>query len=86
MSAAEIPDVCRKLRTKAAFNADPEGAQWKKGDATTEAYWCLLSMEAFGPDDSFCHPDACGPRRSCYRPADDVSVALVTAEHGRPKG
>jgi hypothetical protein len=68
---AKLPRICRKLRTKHAFDSDPEGAMWKLGDATTESYWCLATMEPFGPDGSYCHPHVCGEGRSCYQPADE---------------
>jgi hypothetical protein len=64
----ELPRVCRRLRTKTAFSAS---ALWKLGRSTTAAYWCLDTMEPFGPDGRFCHPHECGERRSCYRAADE---------------
>jgi hypothetical protein len=79
---SEIPKVCRKLRTKTSFNADPEGELWKLGNATTEAYWCLETMEPFGPDGNYCHPHVCGETRSCYRAADDAGPAVAVAERG----
>jgi hypothetical protein len=80
MSQREIPRVCRSLRTKSAFNADPEGAQWKQGDSTTDAFWCLATMEPFGPDGLYCHPHVCGENRGCYRPADDLPIASSASE------
>jgi hypothetical protein len=59
--------VCRLLRTKTAFAAGEEGALWQLGASTTASYWCLATMEPFGPDESYCHPHVCGERRVCYR-------------------
>jgi hypothetical protein len=70
---AELPSVCRLLRTKTAFGVGAEGALWKLGESTTAAYWCLGTMEPFGPDDSFCHPHSCGERRGCFQSADPDS-------------
>ncbi len=78
----EIPRVCRLLRTKIAFNSDPGGALWKLGNETTEAYWCLATMEPFGPDGSYCHPHVCGAERGCYRPTDDALPAVATNAPG----
>jgi hypothetical protein len=64
---ADMPPVCRLLRTKTAFGAHDGGARWKLGESTTAAYWCLATMEAFGPDESYVHPRACGERRACHQ-------------------
>ena len=66
-----LPRVCRRLRTKTAFGAGGEAALWKLGRSTTAAYWCLDTMEPFGPDGRFCHPHECGAGRGCYRTADE---------------
>lgn len=66
-----LPLVCRRLRTKTAFGVAASEALWKLGDSTTAAYWCLSTMEPFGPDGSFCHPHRCGEERSCYQRSDE---------------
>ena len=66
----ELPTVCRLLRTKTSFGAGEEGALWKLGRSTTAAYWCLATMEPFGPDESFCHPHACAAGRACFQPPE----------------
>lgn len=68
---APLPRICRRLRTKTAFGQRGSDALWKLGRSTTAAYWCLDTMEPFGPDGTFCHPDRCGAARGCYRPPDD---------------
>ncbi len=65
-----LPRVCRALRTKTSFGVHAEDALWKLGRSTTAAYWCLRTMEPYGPDDSFCHPHECGADRSCYEPVE----------------
>jgi hypothetical protein len=62
------PRVCRLLRTKTAFGQVGPGAPWKLGHSTTAAYWCLATMEPFGPDEAYCHPHVCGEGRACFRP------------------
>jgi hypothetical protein len=66
---AEPPSpICRLLRTKTAFASGEEGGLWQLGASTTAAYWCLATMEPFGPDESYCHPHVCGDERACYVP------------------
>jgi hypothetical protein len=67
--AARTPDVCRSLRTKTAFTGDDA---WKLGESTTAVYWCLRTMETFGPDGNFCHALSCAPQRRCHRARDDA--------------
>jgi len=62
-----LPQVCRLLRTKTAFGADAAGALWKRGESTTAAYWCLGTMECFGPDEGYVHPHACAAGRRCFQ-------------------
>jgi hypothetical protein len=65
-----VPAVCRSLRSKTAFGSDGQDL-WRLGQSNTAVYWCLRTMEAFGPDESFCHPHVCGAARACYSPRDD---------------
>ncbi len=65
----EVPSVCRLLRTKTAFSS---GDLWKLGDSTTAVYWCLATMEPYGPDDAYCHPHQCGRRRGCFQSEDET--------------
>lgn len=65
------PMVCRLLRTKKAFGSlEPGAPDWREGDSTTAAYWCLCTMEAAGPDDDFAHARKCRAGRSCFTPPD----------------
>lgn len=67
------PRVCRMLRTKTAFGASNE---WKRGESPTAVYWCLATMEAFGADDGYTHPEVCKKGRECFEPcAEDEEVA-----------
>ncbi len=65
----ELPVLCRFLRCKSGYGAVEDDVAWQLGTATTEVYWCLATMEAFGPDDSFAHSTVCqgGCGRGCYR-------------------
>jgi hypothetical protein len=64
---AEVPSVCRKLRTKGSFGAVVSGeAAWQTGESTTAVYWCLVTMEPVGPDDDFVDAHRCRAGRACH--------------------
>ncbi len=68
------PKPCRLLRTKSGFGAvvGGEGDQ----DDETQVYWCLNTMESFGPDDGYVHAHGCVQGRKCWqRPPEDEDVA-----------
>ncbi len=67
----ELPVLCKFLRCKSGYGAIENNTAWQLGTSTTEAYWCLATMEAFGPDDSYAHATVCQGGRSCYRRDDD---------------
>ena len=74
MSDEKVPSVCRLLRTKSGFGAVVGGEGWKRGTDETEVFWCLNTMESFGPDDGFVHAQQCCQGRSCWqRPDEDES-------------
>ncbi len=64
--ADAVPVVCRLLRTKASFGSE-EGATWQRGDSTTDVFWCLNTMEVFGPDETYCHASTCRSGRACFQ-------------------
>jgi len=64
----ELPVLCKYLRCKSAYGAT-EDTDWQLGTSSTETYWCLATMEAFGPDDSYAHATVCRAGRGCYRRA-----------------
>ena len=67
----ELPVLCRFLRCKSSFGAVEDDVEWRLGTSSTEAYWCLATMEAFGPDDGYAHATVCqGENRGCYRRGD----------------
>lgn len=69
------PVVCRKLRTKVAFGSPHPGLRdWRHGDSSTAVYWCLMTMETAGPDDSYAHPHHCCAARSCFVPPPDADA------------
>ena len=66
-AGVEVPVVCRCLRTKTSFGTlDGDVAPWQAGLSTTAVYWCLRTMESWGPDQSFAHAHRCRAGRSCF--------------------
>ena len=59
--------VCRLLRTKTAFGTTDGGHDWRSGESSTAAYWCLSTMQSAGPDDLLAHPHACRDGRGCFQ-------------------
>jgi len=81
------PAVCRKLRTKMAFGSLEGVRDWRHGESSTAVYWCLLTMETAGPDDSFAHPHNCQSGRRCFvAPAAAGLVAWNDGDGGRDPG
>lgn len=79
--------VCRKLRTKLAFGTLEGVPDWRDGESSEASYWCLRTLESFGPDGSFSHPHRCGSGRSCFAaPAGSDLVAWAEPGPGRSKG
>ncbi len=65
--------ACRLLRTKAGFGAVVGG---EGTDDETHVFWCLNTMESFGPDDDFVHAHKCAQGRACWqKPPEDEDVA-----------
>ena len=71
-----LPVVCRLLRTKAAFGSE-QNASWQRGDSNTDVFWCLNTMEAFGPDDGFVHAHECRKGRACFQLPKDQEDDLI---------
>jgi len=66
----ELPVLCKYLRCKSAYGAVEDDVEWQLGTSSTEVYWCLATMEPFGPDDGFAHATVCqASARGCYRRA-----------------
>lgn len=63
----ELPVLCKFLRCKSAHAAVEDDVDWQLGTSPIETYWCLATMEPFGPDDSFAHATVCQSGRGCYR-------------------
>jgi hypothetical protein len=47
-----------------------DAADWRHGESTTAAYWCLATLEAGGPDGDFAHARKCRAGRRCFTPPD----------------
>ena len=58
--------VCERLRAKEYYVDGPLSDAMRHSESET-AYWCLLSMQAFGPDGDFCCPETCQRGRECYQ-------------------
>jgi hypothetical protein len=73
VTSRPAPIICRYLRTKKSFGTLAGAlAPWQEGRSTTAAYWCLATMDAAGPDNSFAHPHHCCDGRSCFaQPAEE---------------
>jgi hypothetical protein len=65
----ELPVLCKYLRCKSAYGAVEDSTAWQLGTDAAEVYWCLATMEAFGPDDAYAHATVCRDGRGCYRRA-----------------
>lgn len=62
---AEMPDLCRFIRTKTAYGNAIGYQGWQLGSSTA-AYWCLQTMGASGPDDQLVEPRHCCAGRACF--------------------
>ena len=71
-----LPIVCRKLRTKTGFGTI-EGLtrDWREGVSSTAVFWCLRTMETWGPDEQPTHASACRQGRQCFETTDGDEVA-----------
>jgi hypothetical protein len=75
---SRLPIVCRKLRTKQAFGAIAPGpVDWREGDSTTDVFWCLKTMETWGPDDEFAHARRCVSGRACFEAPEAEGEAIT---------
>jgi hypothetical protein len=64
---SKLTIVCRKLRTKQAFGSLAPGTpDWREGQSTTDVFWCLKTMETWGPDDNVAHATTCREGRGCF--------------------
>ena len=66
----ELPVLCKFLRCQSCYGASENNTAGQLVTSTPEAYWCLATMEAFGPDDSYAHATVCAGDRGCYRRRD----------------
>ena len=57
--------VCAMLRTKKMHvHGHLHSAAWRS--SSTAQYWCLRTMQDFGPDDDFACPEDCQTSRRCH--------------------
>lgn len=57
--------VCCRLKTKGLYLDGLEDPDMYASGSSTP-YWCLVSMNAFGPDGNFVCPEECKPQRACF--------------------
>ena len=62
--------LCTRIRTKNCYGdmISVFGA-WNAATDSTACYWCLETMQAWGPDERPVDPAACVGERTCYVPA-----------------
>jgi hypothetical protein len=72
------PAVCRFLRSKGAGVVYGQPVRWEHGFYSSAVFWCLITAESVGPDDSFVHPHVCTANRPCFRalPRDAADPAF----------
>jgi len=66
VSSQEVPDVCRRLRSKGAGVVYGNAVGWDAGYVSTAVFWCLTTADSMGPDDGFVHPHVCVASRACF--------------------
>ena len=64
--AVEQPvEVCRSLRTK-MYHVMGKFHNEVGESSPTAQYWCLQTMQPFGPDGSYVCPEDCRSGRCCF--------------------
>ena len=63
----ELP-ICQNLRTKASYVPDMRDEHYMEVHHPYNNYFCLKTLEAFGPDDGTVCPEDCTPDRVCFVP------------------
>jgi len=74
MSAHPMTATCRWLRSRGAYDQGLDPASLETATTSIDAYWCLRTMEAFGPDDRLVQAHACHPGRNCFRACEAPPV------------
>jgi len=57
--------VCKRLRTKMYYVMGRDHVDLRVASPTAQ-YWCSLTTTVLGPDDVYCSPNVCQPRRACF--------------------
>ena len=68
----ELP-ICQNLRTKASYVPDMRDEHYMEVHHPYNNYFCLKTLEAYGPDDDVVCPEDCTPERICF-------VALLASQ------
>lgn len=69
MDAASDRPVCRRLRTKMYYVVGRDHVDLAEASNTAQ-YWCSRTATVIGPDDVYCSPGTCQPRRACFEPQE----------------
>jgi hypothetical protein len=59
---------CLDLRTKTLYYGTDGDVPEIVDGSDTAVYWCLKTMQAFGPDGGEARPGVCGADRACCSP------------------
>jgi hypothetical protein len=59
--------VCRRLRSRGFYLAEPEEAD-RYEFSPESSCWCAETVTVLGPDDTLCAVDMCRPGRPCFDP------------------
>lgn len=62
----DLPRICRHLKTKGLYLDGLDDPDMHRTGPEAR-YWCLQSMQSFGPDGDFVCPEDCDPNRTCFR-------------------
>lgn len=57
--------VCKRLRTKMYYVMGRDHIDLSEPSPTAQ-YWCALTATVLGPDDVYCSPGVCQPKRACF--------------------
>jgi len=62
------PTTCLDLRAKRSYGDVVSSVEppWESGLLASDCYWCLKTLESWGPDGQPALPDRCSQDRSCH--------------------
>ncbi len=60
--------ICQNLRTKANYVPDMQNEHYMEVHHPYNCYFCLVTLDAIGPDDCPVSSEDCTSERACYKP------------------